>query len=60
MSLEFQQSFQPKRMSMPHGKGTHTAKRTTAKKKPLMMAGRMAKKKTGLMYGGMAKKKKKK
>ena len=71
MSLEFQQSFQPKRMSMPHGKGTHASKRTTAKKKPTMMAGGMAKKKktkpkmtyggmakkkTGMMYGGMAKK----
>ena len=41
---------------MPRGKGTHTAKRTTAKKKPTMMAGRMAKKKIGLMYGVMAKK----
>ena len=55
---------------MPHGKGTHASKRTTAKKKPTMMAGGMvkkktkpkmthggmAKKKTGIMYGGMAKK----
>ena len=55
---------------MPHGKGTHTAKRTTAKKKPTIIAdgmakkktkpkmtyGGMAKKKTGMMYGGMAKK----
>ena len=58
---------------MLHGKGTHTAKRTKAKKKPTMMAGGMAKKKTkpkmtyggmakkktGMMYGGMAQKKRK-
>ena len=44
---------------MPHGKGTHASKRTTAKKKPTMMAGGMAKKKTKpkMTYGGMAKKK---
>ena len=44
---------------MLHGKGTHTAKRTKAKKKPTMMAGGMAKKKTKpkMTYGGMAKKK---
>ena len=44
---------------MPHGKGTHASKRTTAKKKPTMMVGGMAKKKTKpkMTYGGMAKKK---
>ena len=46
---------------MPHGKGTQASKRTTAKKKPTMMAHCMAKKKTKpkMTYGGMAKKKKK-
>ena len=44
---------------MPHGKGTHASKHTTARRKPTMMAGGMAKKKTKpkMTYGGMAKKK---